>query len=130
MIIETGTTLRVVKDNSKEQRRHAAYISDFNLVPAEMLDGIINAFNKARPDHAIGIYSFFFSPIYIKRLAERYIVYDKKKRLKLAKSSYVQKYIIGPAYKEIKIACKNIGEVGIVSDDSISQIHRSYTPEE
>ena len=133
MIIDTCSKIpkAIMNPNTdKKVQNHAMYITNFNNVPKEVLDGIIIAFNNARKDHAIGIYSYFFSQIYKLSLARIYYIKIGKKKIRQAGVPYLQRYIINPAYDAIREACKDMPIVSIIHSENINIAHGSFETSE
>lgn len=96
------------------KRRKGIYISKPETVPDEIIDGIKKSIQNSRLDHALGIYSYFFTPISRSELSERYITKRNHGGAKQSSVFYIQKHVITPTYKEIKTECKDLENITLL----------------
>jgi len=130
MIINTNIKIKCPKDNHADQKKHGMYISNPNIVPHEVIEGILASFDLARYDNALGIYSYFFTPISKRSLAERYTIKNDYIHPKDGTIFYIQKYIIEPTYELIKKSCVGINTISVMNYNVSNVSYRTFSPEE
>ena len=111
------------KNSKKKASKKVFYISQIDRIPEIAMEAIYEGMYNARHDHLLGMYSYFFTAITRGDLKKRYIIKSSEIGCpKQATTFYIQKHIINPIYNAVKIACKDMRVISIISDSEECRI--------